>query len=303
MHPAAIPKSPGTRAVLSAAPRICDVPAGCGSDGATTQSRAVRAEDPRPRVLTGWGGNWERGAPRRPDSPQHKSEQPASGGGPPGGGPRSPGARLAPVASLAARAPGPAWDSHAHLGVEPRPGEDPLLETPKHGAGTVAAAAVQAETAASGAAAAAAEAASGPLRVAQPQPQSGGSRRCAGRCCGCCGPSAASRAPSATRAPDAICTPVEPAGECAPAWTPPPAWSPLLCRASHDSSRSKMAAKGAHGTHLKVESEVERCRAEGQWDRVFELVRHLQMLGNSGGGSSNRRNSPSGRFTFLDTGE
>ncbi|XP_021073379.1 tetratricopeptide repeat protein 7A isoform X2 [Mus pahari] len=62
-----------------------------------------------------------------------------------------------------------------------------------------------------------------------------------------------------------------------------------------------MAAKGAHGTHLKVESEMERCRAEGQWDRVFELVRHLQMLGISGGGSSNRRNSPSGRFTSLDT--
>ncbi|XP_006524265.1 tetratricopeptide repeat protein 7A isoform X3 [Mus musculus] len=62
-----------------------------------------------------------------------------------------------------------------------------------------------------------------------------------------------------------------------------------------------MAAKGAHGTHLKVESEVERCRAEGQWDRMFELARHLQMLGISGGGSSNRRNSPSGRFTTLDT--
>lgn len=64
-----------------------------------------------------------------------------------------------------------------------------------------------------------------------------------------------------------------------------------------------MAAKGAHGTHLKMESEMERCRAEGQWDRMFELVRHLQMLGISGGGSSNRRNSPSGRFTSLDTGE
>ncbi|XP_028620915.1 tetratricopeptide repeat protein 7A [Grammomys surdaster] len=62
-----------------------------------------------------------------------------------------------------------------------------------------------------------------------------------------------------------------------------------------------MAAKGTHGTHLKVESEMERCRAEGQWDRMFELVRHLQMLGISGGGSSNRRNSPSGRFTSLDT--
>lgn len=62
-----------------------------------------------------------------------------------------------------------------------------------------------------------------------------------------------------------------------------------------------MAAKGAHGTHLKVESEMERCRAEGQWDRMFELVRHLQVLGISGGGSSNRRSSPSGRFISLDT--
>ncbi|XP_041486917.1 tetratricopeptide repeat protein 7A isoform X3 [Microtus oregoni] len=62
-----------------------------------------------------------------------------------------------------------------------------------------------------------------------------------------------------------------------------------------------MAAKGAHGSHLKVESEVERCRAEGHWDRMFELVRHLQTLGISGGGGSNRRSSPSGRFSFLDT--
>uniref|UniRef100_A0A8I5ZZB8 Tetratricopeptide repeat domain 7A n=1 Tax=Rattus norvegicus TaxID=10116 RepID=A0A8I5ZZB8_RAT len=62
-----------------------------------------------------------------------------------------------------------------------------------------------------------------------------------------------------------------------------------------------MAAKGAHGTHLKVESEMERCRAEGQWDRMFQLVRHLQVLGISGGGSSNRRSSPSGRFISLDT--
>lgn len=209
------------------------------------------------------------------------------------------------MASLAARTPGPAGDSHAHFGVEPRPGEAPLLETPRPGAGAVAAAAAQEATAASGAAAAAAEAASGRLGVAQPQPQSGGSGRCARRClgCCCCGPPTASRAPSATRAPDAVCTRVKSAGECAPAWTPPPAWSPLLRRTSHDSSRSKMAAKGAHGTYLKVESEMERCRAEGQWDRMFELVRHLQMLGISGGGSSNRRNSPSGRFTSLDTGE
>ncbi|XP_052602463.1 tetratricopeptide repeat protein 7A isoform X1 [Peromyscus californicus insignis] len=62
-----------------------------------------------------------------------------------------------------------------------------------------------------------------------------------------------------------------------------------------------MAAKGAHGSHLKVESEMERCRAEGHWDRMFELVRHLQTLGISGGGSSNRRNSPGGRFISLDT--
>nr|XP_048272261.1 tetratricopeptide repeat protein 7A isoform X2 [Myodes glareolus] len=62
-----------------------------------------------------------------------------------------------------------------------------------------------------------------------------------------------------------------------------------------------MAAKGAHGSHLKVESEVERCRAEGHWDRMFELVRHLQTLGISGGGGSNRRSSPSGRFSSLDT--
>ncbi|ERE74284.1 tetratricopeptide repeat protein 7A [Cricetulus griseus] len=62
-----------------------------------------------------------------------------------------------------------------------------------------------------------------------------------------------------------------------------------------------MAAKGAHGSHLKVESEMERCRAEGHWDRMFELVRHLQTLGISGGGSSNRRSSPSGRFIALDT--
>uniref|UniRef100_A0A8C6WB20 Tetratricopeptide repeat domain 7 n=1 Tax=Nannospalax galili TaxID=1026970 RepID=A0A8C6WB20_NANGA len=62
-----------------------------------------------------------------------------------------------------------------------------------------------------------------------------------------------------------------------------------------------MAAKGAHGSHLKVESELERCRAEGHWDRMFELVRHLQTLGTSGGGSGSRRNSPSGgRFTSRD---
>ncbi|KAM4867781.1 tetratricopeptide repeat protein 7A isoform 2-T2 [Thomomys bottae] len=64
-----------------------------------------------------------------------------------------------------------------------------------------------------------------------------------------------------------------------------------------------MAAKGAHGSHLKVESELERCRAEGHWDRVPELVRQLQTLGMPGGGGSggNRRGSPSARFPSLDT--
>ncbi|XP_069881637.1 tetratricopeptide repeat protein 7A [Dipodomys merriami] len=64
-----------------------------------------------------------------------------------------------------------------------------------------------------------------------------------------------------------------------------------------------MAAKGAHGSHLKVESELERCRAEGHWDRVPELVRQLQSLGmpGSGGSGGNRRGSPSARFTSLDT--
>ncbi|ELW47270.1 Tetratricopeptide repeat protein 7A [Tupaia chinensis] len=45
-----------------------------------------------------------------------------------------------------------------------------------------------------------------------------------------------------------------------------------------------MAAKGAHGTHLKVEGELERCRAEGHWDRMPELVRQLQTLGMPGSG-------------------
>ncbi|XP_040849144.1 tetratricopeptide repeat protein 7A [Ochotona curzoniae] len=59
-----------------------------------------------------------------------------------------------------------------------------------------------------------------------------------------------------------------------------------------------MAAKGAHSSHLKVEGELERCRAEGHWDRMLELARQLQTLGVSGGGS--RRSSPSSRFNFLD---
>ncbi|XP_053446187.1 tetratricopeptide repeat protein 7A isoform X1 [Nycticebus coucang] len=61
-----------------------------------------------------------------------------------------------------------------------------------------------------------------------------------------------------------------------------------------------MAAKGAHSSHLKVESELERCRAEGHWDRMPELVRQLQTLSTPGGGSG-RRASPSTAYTSLDT--
>lgn len=71
----------------------------------------------------------------------------------------------------------------------------------------------------------------------------------------------------------------------------PQAGSPLLGRAAHDSARAKMAAKGAHGSHLKMESELERCRAEGHWDRMPELVRQLQALLGPGGGGG-RRPSP-----------
>ncbi|XP_039101869.1 tetratricopeptide repeat protein 7A isoform X1 [Hyaena hyaena] len=60
-----------------------------------------------------------------------------------------------------------------------------------------------------------------------------------------------------------------------------------------------MAAKGAHGSHLKMESELERCRAEGHWDRMPELVRQLQTLVVPGGGGS-RRTNPSAVFTSLD---
>uniref|UniRef100_A0A673SLI0 Tetratricopeptide repeat domain 7A n=1 Tax=Suricata suricatta TaxID=37032 RepID=A0A673SLI0_SURSU len=60
-----------------------------------------------------------------------------------------------------------------------------------------------------------------------------------------------------------------------------------------------MAAKGAHGSHLKMESELERCRAEGHWDRMPELVRQLQTLGVPGGGG-HRRTGPSAAFTSLD---
>ena len=71
---------------------------------------------------------------------------------------------------------------------------------------------------------------------------------------------------------------------------------------SHDCARSKMAAKGAYGSHLKMESELERCRAEGHWDRMPELVRQMQALVMLGGGGG-RRGSPSAGFTSLDTGE
>ncbi|XP_073195239.1 tetratricopeptide repeat protein 7A isoform X2 [Lepidochelys kempii] len=37
-----------------------------------------------------------------------------------------------------------------------------------------------------------------------------------------------------------------------------------------------MAAKGSH-SHLKLEGEIERCRAECQWDRLPELVRQLLL--------------------------
>lgn len=60
-----------------------------------------------------------------------------------------------------------------------------------------------------------------------------------------------------------------------------------------------MAAKGTHGSHLKIESELERCRAEGHWDRMPQLVRQMQTLVLS----SSRRAIPSAVFTSLDTGE
>uniref|UniRef100_A0A8B9X0D6 Tetratricopeptide repeat protein 7A n=1 Tax=Bos mutus grunniens TaxID=30521 RepID=A0A8B9X0D6_BOSMU len=61
-----------------------------------------------------------------------------------------------------------------------------------------------------------------------------------------------------------------------------------------------MAAKGAYGSHLKMESELERCRAEGHWDRMPELVRQMQAVVVLGGGGG-RRGSPSAGFTSLDT--
>uniref|UniRef100_A0A5F8H100 Tetratricopeptide repeat protein 7A n=1 Tax=Monodelphis domestica TaxID=13616 RepID=A0A5F8H100_MONDO len=39
-----------------------------------------------------------------------------------------------------------------------------------------------------------------------------------------------------------------------------------------------MATKSAHSTYLKLEYELERCRAEGQWDRVSSLIFQLQSI-------------------------
>ncbi|XP_036291123.1 tetratricopeptide repeat protein 7A isoform X4 [Pipistrellus kuhlii] len=61
-----------------------------------------------------------------------------------------------------------------------------------------------------------------------------------------------------------------------------------------------MAAKGAHGSHLKVEGELERCRAEGLWHRVPLLVRQMKALVVHGG-VGNRRSLPSALFTSQDT--
>nr|XP_058934284.1 tetratricopeptide repeat protein 7A isoform X3 [Kogia breviceps] len=61
-----------------------------------------------------------------------------------------------------------------------------------------------------------------------------------------------------------------------------------------------MAAKGAYGSHLKMESELERCRAEGHWDRMPELVRQMQTLVVPGGGGGRRAN-PNAVLTSVDT--
>ncbi|XP_036607935.1 tetratricopeptide repeat protein 7A isoform X1 [Trichosurus vulpecula] len=45
-----------------------------------------------------------------------------------------------------------------------------------------------------------------------------------------------------------------------------------------------MASKGTHSTHLKLESELERCRAEGHWERVPALVFQLQSIPNTSAG-------------------
>lgn len=207
--------------------------------------------------------------------------------------------RLAAVATVAASAPCSPGPRHAPAGVEQRPGAGPQLEAPRFRAGAVAAAAAAAAAAASGAVAAEAEATPGRVPAAQPEPQPGGAGQCT-KCC-CC-PPAAAWGPAATRALAVVRSPTDPSRVCAPAGTPPPARSPLLGRTFHDSTRSKMAAKGAHGSHLKIESELERCRAEGHWYRMPELVRQMQaMVVPSGGG--HRRAIPGTLFTSLDTGE
>ncbi|XP_045684830.1 tetratricopeptide repeat protein 7A [Phyllostomus hastatus] len=61
-----------------------------------------------------------------------------------------------------------------------------------------------------------------------------------------------------------------------------------------------MAAKGAHSSHLKIESELERCRAEGHWYRMPELVRQMQAIVVPSGGG-HRRAIPGTLFTSLDT--
>nr|XP_032624804.1 tetratricopeptide repeat protein 7A isoform X2 [Chelonoidis abingdonii] len=50
-----------------------------------------------------------------------------------------------------------------------------------------------------------------------------------------------------------------------------PTWD-FPCRTGD--TQAKMAAKGSHA-YLKLEGEIERCRAECQWDRLPELVRQL----------------------------
>lgn len=207
---------------------------------------------------------------------------------------------LAAVAPLAAGEPASPEPRHALAEVERRPGAGPQLAAPGSGAGAVAAAAAAAEAAAAQAVAAEAEAASGRVRAARPEPQPGGAGRC-NQCCCCCSPAAA-WAPAAPGPPDAVRALLDPACVCAPAGTPPPAGSPLLSRTFHDSARAKMAAKGSHSSHLKVESELERCRAEGLWDRMPQLVRQMRALVLPSGGGS-RRAISSALFTPPDTGE
>uniref|UniRef100_A0A452HK98 Tetratricopeptide repeat protein 7 N-terminal domain-containing protein n=1 Tax=Gopherus agassizii TaxID=38772 RepID=A0A452HK98_9SAUR len=59
-----------------------------------------------------------------------------------------------------------------------------------------------------------------------------------------------------------------------------------------------MAAKGSH-SYLKLEGEIERCRAECQWDRLPELVRQLLPPAATAGGRSAGRRAPS---AVLDYG-